>query len=328
MMSAADAALLAVLKERNARMHTEASIRHGRSFAPRSTDVFVATYPKCGTTWVTAMVHALRSGPTTFEEISEVAPWDVVASDCGQNLNDEQEGSFRVYKTHEPWETIAKGGKYVYVVRRPEDALLSFYNFLPTYCHVDGLSVEAFAEGIFDGLSHSGGLWRHFSGWLAEADASDRVLVLSYEGLKANPLREIDRLSRFVLPALDEPDRAALVDRALSLSTLDYMSSRPTQFDDHFQFDKLKLQMGLPADARQRATKVQRNGGSPGKGKQLLPASVRKILDDNWAASDLTRKLNCPTYDDLLHLVASLQRQRHPSPLDDDDDDDDVKAEE
>ena len=58
------------------------------SFAPRASDVFVVTYPKCGTTWMTQICHQLRTGgDEAFGEITEVVPWDVLALDCGQDLD-------------------------------------------------------------------------------------------------------------------------------------------------------------------------------------------------------------------------------------------------
>jgi hypothetical protein len=66
---------LEVMGERNSKMHCPKSIARGRdpNFEPRSSDVFIVTYPKCGTTWVTQIAHSLRTrGSMDFDEITEV----------------------------------------------------------------------------------------------------------------------------------------------------------------------------------------------------------------------------------------------------------------
>ena len=52
---------LQLMRARNSSMHTAESVRRGREFSPQPTDVFVVTFPKCGTTWVAQIVHALRT---------------------------------------------------------------------------------------------------------------------------------------------------------------------------------------------------------------------------------------------------------------------------
>ena len=73
---------------RNSAMHSNESVRVGRSFKPQPSDVFVVTYPKCGTTWVTQILHALRTaGSMDFGEITEVVPWVILAHELTLTLS-------------------------------------------------------------------------------------------------------------------------------------------------------------------------------------------------------------------------------------------------
>jgi hypothetical protein len=79
----------------------EDSIVEGLLFKPRSTDIFITTYPKCGTTWVSMILHSLRSnGNLDFGEITEVVPWTINAKVCNQNLYDEQISNPRLFKVN------------------------------------------------------------------------------------------------------------------------------------------------------------------------------------------------------------------------------------
>ena len=75
---------LSLLELRKRNQSREESSEYGRGFKPRPSDVFIVTYPKCGTTWMTQICHMLRGGDMNFGEITEVCPWDEMAMICGQ----------------------------------------------------------------------------------------------------------------------------------------------------------------------------------------------------------------------------------------------------
>ena len=62
-----------------------------------------------------------------------MVPWDIVAHDCKQDLDAPQVAAPRVFKSHEAWSDVAKGGRYIYVARNPGDAFSSFFKFLPAF---------------------------------------------------------------------------------------------------------------------------------------------------------------------------------------------------
>ena len=44
-----------------------------------------------------------------FGEITEVVPWDILAKDCDQDLDADQQCEPRLFKSHEPWVRIKEG---------------------------------------------------------------------------------------------------------------------------------------------------------------------------------------------------------------------------
>ncbi len=56
------------------RFDSAESMRRGLAYQARPTDVFIATYPKCGATWLQQMLHCLRGGDMNFVEITAVVP--------------------------------------------------------------------------------------------------------------------------------------------------------------------------------------------------------------------------------------------------------------
>jgi len=68
-----------LLMYRLSKFASPASIQHGRQFSPKKDDIFIVTYPKCGTTWLQQICHVLRTGGEeayqNFDEITCVVPW-------------------------------------------------------------------------------------------------------------------------------------------------------------------------------------------------------------------------------------------------------------
>lgn len=288
-----------IIAERNGAMHSDESVAYGLAFAADPTDTFIVTYPKCGTTWVSQILHQLRSkGHMEFEEITAVVPWDILAQDCGQKLEDPQQWSPRLFKSHEPFPKIAKGGKYVYVARNPMDSFVSFHKFLPGYMGADpnGLPMEEFASSIFAGVSQAGQIWHHFLGWW-EKRGDPNVLWVFFEDLKEDLRGQIKRIADFI--EVDADDE--LLDIAETHSTYKYMAEHNAQFDDHFVFDARKVAMGMAADAKIGVSKVRKGGGKTGSGS-AIPEAVRALLLDKWATVITAKHPELATYEKMRAL--------------------------
>ncbi|KAJ7351136.1 Sulfotransferase domain [Desmophyllum pertusum] len=102
------------------------------NFQTRADDVFVATFPKSGTTWVQEIVWQIfNDGNVHSETIFQRVPFLEIAN----NLHFPQPDiktlpSPRILKTHLPYDVIPKGAnkdtrcKYIYIARNPKDTVV------------------------------------------------------------------------------------------------------------------------------------------------------------------------------------------------------------
>lgn len=116
--------------------------------------MIIASYAKCGTTWLQQMAHSLRTGgDLDFDDISRVVPWIETASDLGIELDAEQRGEPRIFKSHLAYDDVPSGARYIVSVRDPRDALVSAYRLLEGWFFEPGsIGMEAldrvhFVEG-------------------------------------------------------------------------------------------------------------------------------------------------------------------------------------
>jgi len=278
----------AVLKK----MFTEESKARGLAFRPRPNDVLIATYPKCGTTWIQQIVHGLRSnGSMQFEEICEVIPWIETAFDLGQECDAPQVASPRAFKTHLSWDHIMKGARYIYVIRDPKQVLLSFYHFFSGFMFVPGsISLEAFANSFFITGSKSGRYWEHLCSWWPQRH-EDHTLFLTFDELKRDLDSTVRRIAGFVGCTLTEDQML----RVIHQSSYAFMHDHRHQFDDHFLIDGRREASGLPAGTV--GSKV-RNKDAQGTIKHL-PDDLSLQLDALWA-EEIETVLGFASYDELV----------------------------
>jgi hypothetical protein len=165
-------------------------------------DVFVASFPKSGTTWMQHIVHTLATnGDSPLPHVSDACPffevdrsWDGSSDALAESVqaNHEQIGC-RIFNTHLRWSMMPKGSadaRYVYMTRRPVDACVSFFHHLSHQAEEDGGfrgTLPEFIDEWTGGRMFFGSWSAHLRSWLPAAAADDRILVVSYEELKLRP---------------------------------------------------------------------------------------------------------------------------------------------
>lgn len=175
-------------------------IESGLRYAPSAGDVFVVSYPKCGTTWLQYIVYLLvrRKPLAPDESLTSLFPHlEEVGSESVSGLPPP-----RLIKTHLqfPMTPYSPDAKYVVIARNPFDCAVSFYHhtrgFPRHYDFADGSFAEFF-ECFVAGAVDFGDYFDHLVSWYAEQHRAN-VSFMTYENLKSNPHAGIRKLAGFL----------------------------------------------------------------------------------------------------------------------------------
>ena len=274
-------ASLSEYRERQQQMQTPIiaeSMRHGLGYQTQPSDLFITPYGKCGTTWLQQIVHGLRTrGDMDFDDISRVVPWLEMAHRLGLDLYAPQRGGFQAFKSHLSWTRIPKGGRYIVSFRDPKDALVSSYNFLGGWHWQAGsVSIAEYAREaylVYQGDRWDGSYWGHLVSWW-EQRHNPNVLLLCYEGMKADLPATVETVAHFLGIELDQPLWELVVNQA----SLDFMLAHKSKFSDPLQ-QVAAAREGLwpPSET----TSKVRNG-QVGAHRTELPVDIGMEMEAIW----------------------------------------------
>ena len=155
-------------------------------------DIYLVSFPKSGATWMDfliANINIAMSGVdrnVTFYNIHQYVP----------DIHDSRSLSapllsfpgFRFIKSHSGLNRYYNN--VIYIVRNPEDTMISYYNFLQGLGHFNG-TLSNLIESKRFGIQ----AWvNHVENWLFHSPASLAFMMVRYEDLKIDPLFEVNRI--------------------------------------------------------------------------------------------------------------------------------------
>jgi len=284
---------VAELGEMMARFISVESYTAGLAFTPRPTDVVIAPYAKCGTTWLQQMAHSLRTGgDLDFDDISRVVPWIETAGDLGLDLDAPQRGEPRLYKSHLAWDDVPKGACYVVAARDPRDAVVSVYRFFEGWFFEPGsIAIEELGRVRF---LESRGYYTHLASWLRHRDAPG-VLLMAYEQMMSDAEGTVRRVAE--LMGIDPSDE--LVAIACDESSFASMREHADRYDDRMMRGLSERACGLPPGSD--SSKV-RTGTVGGHRTELSDAFLAE-LDAVWQET-IGAEFGLANYEALLSDLA------------------------
>ncbi|MBA0608473.1 hypothetical protein Godav_020690 [Gossypium davidsonii] len=178
-------------------------------FKPRPTDIIVATSPKCGTTWLRALIFSIinrASFDFNDHPLRKLNPQELVL----------------LFEGHIPC-------RFVYICRDPKDVLVSKWHFSNKLRpkEVPPLSLEEAFDLFCKGVSHYGPFWDHVLGyWKASVESPKKVLFLTYEDVKKEPLGCVRKVAEFLgVPFSPEEENKKTVEEIVKLCSFESLSN-------------------------------------------------------------------------------------------------------
>ncbi|GBM69854.1 Sulfotransferase 1C2 [Araneus ventricosus] len=136
-------------------------------YKPRDDDVFIVTYPKCGTTWTQHIVLLIfRQGKPAESQMEffSAAPFlEVSGAKAAETMP--RPGALKVHLPFHltPWSDKAK---YIYVTRNPKDCCVSYYHHMKNIPgHGFNGTFDQFFELFVSGKIDYEDYFDHLMGW-------------------------------------------------------------------------------------------------------------------------------------------------------------------
>lgn len=178
---------------------SEAVLEEFLQYRPRPDDIFVVTFPKCGTHWTSAILSK------TLQVCRDIPPRKFILGEKGGVDAIFAAPVPRIVCTHLPFHLTPhhERTKYVYVARNPKDCCVSFFEHtkaFPSYGFQDGTFDEYF-EIFLSGETDFGDYYDNLKSWYAHKD-DPNVLFLTYESMKLDTEGSVVKIAEFVDPEL------------------------------------------------------------------------------------------------------------------------------
>ncbi|XP_075538229.1 sulfotransferase ssu-1-like [Dermacentor variabilis] len=206
---------------------TDRNMRSALSYKPLDGDVFVVSYPKCGTTWMQYIVYGIfRDGvpPANLMEFMSMTPFlELVGAESAQAMPRPN-----AIKTHLPFnkQPYSAKAKYVYITRNPYDCCVSFYYHtrnMPMYCFENG-TFDQFFDMFVEGKVDYGDYFDHLLSWY-EHRGDSNVLFVTYEDLKKDTRGWVLKIADFLAKEYGDKLRQSpdIFERIMATTSVDSM---------------------------------------------------------------------------------------------------------
>lgn len=247
-----------------------------KEFAPKDGDVFVATYPRSGTTWTEQMVHLLvNKGEQGEQRLTDAVPWLETLPHRPNGMLEflKTLPQRRLFTSHLPYPLMPPLGdttaKIVYVARNPKDVGISTYFHNQSKGGYEGTWEEHFQE-FLNGDVGCGPYFDHVLPWWEASQKEERILFMKYEDMKQDHAGSVAKIASF----LDLEVDSQLIDRVVTLSSFKSMTASETT-----NFDWIPQRAGVPKHFRKGDIGDWRNHFSAEQSQQMDDLIMKRMKD-------------------------------------------------
>jgi hypothetical protein len=186
----------------------------GRNMVVFPDDIFIVSYPKSGNTWTRFLIGNLvhPESPADFSNINTIIP-DPEALSKRRLARMPRP---RIIKSHQYFDPRYR--KIIYVVRDPRDVALSQYHFhRKRKLLTDDSPLDAFVTRFVAGVTSIYGSWgENVASWVATREHDEDFLLLRYEDMMDNTVRELSRVASFLAMDVTTDDLRLAAERSSS----------------------------------------------------------------------------------------------------------------
>lgn len=217
-------------------MFSSDCFRQALAYKPKPEDVIIATYPKCGTTWMQNIaLYIFRKGKELENHGDFFAMCPFIDALGSQGM----EGMPRpgAFKTHLPYHHVpySPEAKYIYILRNPKDCCTSMYYH--TKMNVGLGYWEAKFDDFFElfmaGEVEYNDYFDHLASWYPHINDTN-VFFTTYEAMKEETKSVVLKLAEFLGEDYIEAIRADknVLSNILQFSSFEYMKRHISELYD------------------------------------------------------------------------------------------------
>ncbi|MED5407866.1 MAG: sulfotransferase domain-containing protein [Pseudomonadota bacterium] len=201
-----------------------------QNWVPRSDDVFIASFPKSGTTWTQQIVRLVYSRGLIRDDdpsLHAIIPWLDDSEDLPDLSVVDAMPSPRVFKSHNPYHLLpsrlADANRLIYVTRNAKDTAVSMYfHTFGFWMYEYDEPIEHFIGEFIAGRVEYGPYWTHLRSWYEQRDRPN-LLVLHYEAMQDDLKNAVRSVAGFLGQDLTDDE----IERVAQASTFGSMKKDP-----------------------------------------------------------------------------------------------------